>query len=77
MQSKNSNDMAADNWLTNYLNGNVKFNSIHDEIDLWHTGTTDLAQSINEYLGLTSEEYAMFVDNEKKFKEYLKNTYKK
>lgn len=50
------------NFIQNCINGDALLSEIDDYIDLWHESDTDL--SLHEFLGMTKEEYALFVDDE-------------
>ena len=63
-------NMMGVNFCTRYTTNQCSFESIHDEIDLWHTGISE--QDLHEYLGLTEIEYKDFINNETKFENYLK-----
>jgi hypothetical protein len=41
--------------------------NIHDYIDWWHNTYEGLAKPLHEILGLTMQEYVLFVDNENAF----------
>lgn len=58
------------NFRTRYVTNQCSFESIHNDIDLWHTGTSE--QPIHEYLGLTKTEYKLFVKDKTEFENYLK-----
>jgi hypothetical protein len=49
-----------------YQEGKVLFDYIHIEIEKWHE--SDSTKEISEYLGLTNEQYARFVENEDSLK---------
>lgn len=46
------------------LEGGVLFSEIHDYIEQWHE-SADIDVPLNEYLGMTQEEYDLFVMDEK------------
>ena len=46
------------------LEGSVLFSEIHDYIEQWHE-SADIDVPLNEYLGMTQEEYDLFVKDEK------------
>lgn len=53
-----------------YLDGECGIDSIDDCIEAWHNSEDD-GISLPEYLGLTDEEYYLFVDSEDEFKNHL------
>jgi hypothetical protein len=48
-------------FLEKYVNGKVSAEEIDDYIDSWHTGTAE--QSIYEFLGLSQEEYSLWLQD--------------
>jgi hypothetical protein len=53
-----------------YKAGKVEFEVIHDYIEEWHN--SDSNKELHEYLGLTWEQYAKFVEDEESFEANLK-----
>lgn len=49
-----------------YKEGKVIFEYVHYEIDKWNNSKSD--KPLHEFLGLTEEQYARFVDNEDSIK---------
>ncbi len=50
------------NFILNCINGDALLSEIDDYIDLWHDSNTEL--SLPEFLGMTKEEYTLFVEDE-------------
>lgn len=50
------------NFILNCINGDALLSEIDDYIDLWHDSDTGL--SLHDFLGMTKEEYALFVEDE-------------
>jgi hypothetical protein len=57
-------------FYNDYLNNNIEFETVHDEIARWHSGKDKT--SLHEFLGLSFAEYKILVENESKFESYLK-----
>lgn len=54
-----------DNFVQQYLAGNVDLEDIDTFIERWHTTPDGCDVSIHEYLGLTWSEYLLFVSSPK------------
>jgi hypothetical protein len=50
------------NFITNCINGDALLSEVVDYIDNWHEGDSEL--SLHEYLGMTTKEYALYVQDE-------------
>jgi hypothetical protein len=50
------------NFITDCLNGDALMSDVDDYIDKWHN--TDTTQKIYDFLGMTSNEYKLFVNDE-------------
>lgn len=59
--------MVMNNFITDCINGNALISDINQYIDNWHESASEL--SIYDFLGMTKEEYIMFVKDES----YLNN----
>ena len=63
------------NFKNRILDGEI-FNieeELKDAIERWHTSKADQAIELSEYLGLSTKEYFMFVEDYVEFMKYLKN----
>lgn len=52
-----------------YVQGKIPFEKLDDEVGLWHKGSSNL--SLREYLGLSEEEYAVFLKGDSLLKQEL------
>jgi hypothetical protein len=50
------------NFILNCINGDALLSEIDDYIDLWHDSDTEM--SLHKFLGMTKEEYALYVEDE-------------
>lgn len=57
------------NFIEDCLSGNTILQEIDNYIDQWHDSQSD--QTIYEYLGMTKEEYALFVKDENSLKSII------
>lgn len=55
-------NQAKDNFYNLYLNGDVLLVEFDEFIDEWHDGDYDC--ELHEFLGLTFEEYSLWVDDD-------------
>jgi hypothetical protein len=49
-----------DTYIDKYLNGEIQMDEIDDFIEQWHE--SDSEKELHEYLGMTWEEYALWVE---------------
>lgn len=49
-------------FITDCINGNALLSDVNDYIDSWHN--TDIDVPLYQYLGMTKEEYSLFVIDE-------------
>lgn len=62
------------NYINQIKSNNADINQIHEAIKAWHDiykGDLELV----EFLGLTNEEYALFIKSEEEFYKYMYKTY--
>ena len=50
------------NFIEDCIAGNALMSEIDDYIDLWHESDSQL--SLNDFLGMTQKEYALYVEDE-------------
>lgn len=50
------------NFIKDCIVGAALLTEIHDYIDLWHEGDSDLP--LSDFLGMTTSEYALFLKDE-------------
>lgn len=59
------------NFIIDCINGITKLSKVDDYIDLWHTGTS--SKPLHEFLGMTLEDYHLFVKDENHLKTIIQN----
>lgn len=56
-------------FLSEYLAGNATLEDIDDYIEIWHTDPVGEGISIHDFLGMTWNEYVLWITNPKALKD--------
>jgi len=63
------------NFVQDYLAGNASLEDIDDYISAWHDG--DSKKELHEFLGLSFDEFALFVQNQDLLSSIIQKNHKK